>query len=116
MDFEFLGGSVSAAGVCSLGVVDLLDVSGHAGGHISKGLVSVSTDLADFLAAHNFAQWLKTLNGLMPCEYISKMRTSEPDRFTLNPIYQMPGLHTQRTARAHQADHKRNHERFHSMR
>ncbi|MFT7183656.1 MAG: hypothetical protein ACI87T_004056, partial [Planctomycetota bacterium] len=29
-----------------------------------------------------------------PYEYICKIWTSEPDRFTLNPIHQMPGLNT----------------------
>ena len=50
------------------------------------------TRLADFLAAYNFARRLKTLSGLTPYEYIRKIRTSEPDRFILDPIHQMPGL------------------------
>ena len=50
--------------------------------------------LADFMAAYNFARRLKTLNGLTPYEYICKIWTSEPDRFILNPIHQMPGLNT----------------------
>ena len=48
--------------------------------------------LSDFLDACNFARRLKTLSGLTPYEYICKIRTSEPDRFILNPIHQMPGL------------------------
>lgn len=52
------------------------------------------THLADFMAAYNFARRLKTLNGLTPYEYICKIWTSEPDRFILNPIHQMPGLNT----------------------
>ena len=52
------------------------------------------THLADFLAAYNFARRLKTLNGLTPYEYICKIWTSEPERFMLNPIHQMPGLNT----------------------
>ncbi len=44
--------------------------------------------------AYNFARRLKTLSGLTPCEYICKIWTSESDRFTLNPIHQMPGLNT----------------------
>ena len=48
--------------------------------------------LADFLAAYNFARRLKTLHGLASYEYICKIWTSEPDRFILNPIHQMPGL------------------------
>ncbi|MEQ3746862.1 MAG: IS481 family transposase, partial [Henriciella sp.] len=50
--------------------------------------------LVDFMDAYNFARRLKTLNGLTPYEYICKIWTSEPDRFILNPIYQMPGLNT----------------------
>ena len=50
--------------------------------------------LADFMAAYNFARRLKTLSGLTPYEYICKIWTSEPDRFILNPIHQMPGLNT----------------------
>lgn len=50
--------------------------------------------LADFIAAYNFARRLKTLNGLTPYEYIYKVWTSEPDRFIVNPIHQMPGLKT----------------------
>ena len=52
------------------------------------------THLADFLAAYNFARRLKILNGLTPYEYIYKIWTSEPDRFILDPIHQMPGLNT----------------------
>lgn len=36
----------------------------------------------------------KTLNGLTPYEYIAKIWTSEPERFIVNPIHQMPGLNT----------------------
>jgi transposase InsO family protein len=48
--------------------------------------------LADFLAAYNFARRLKTLKGLTPYEFICKRWTTEPDRFTLDPLQQMPGL------------------------
>ena len=50
------------------------------------------TRLADFLAPYDFARRLKTLNGLTAHEYIVKIRTSEPDRFIVNPIQQMSGL------------------------
>jgi transposase InsO family protein len=50
--------------------------------------------LADFMAAYNFGRQLKTLSGLTPCEYITKIWTSEPDRFILDSIHQMPGLST----------------------
>jgi len=50
--------------------------------------------LADFISAYNFGRRLKTLKGLTPYEFICKCWTSEPERFTLNPINQMPGLNT----------------------
>ncbi|SDF19291.1 Integrase core domain-containing protein [Salipiger thiooxidans] len=54
----------------------------------------IRTHLADFIAAHNSARRLKSLSGLTPCEYVCKVWISEPDRFILNPIHQMPGLNT----------------------
>jgi transposase InsO family protein len=48
--------------------------------------------LADFVAAYNFGRRLKTLKGLTPYEFICKQWTSEPKRFRLDPIHQMPGL------------------------
>ena len=50
--------------------------------------------LADFVAAYNFARRLKTLRGLTPYEAICSAWTKEPERFTLNPLHQMPGLNT----------------------
>jgi transposase-like protein len=50
--------------------------------------------LADFVMAYNFGRRLKTLKGLTPYEHICKCWTNEPERFTLNPIHQMPGLNT----------------------
>ena len=50
--------------------------------------------LADFLDAYNVARRLKTLSGLTPYEYICKIWTSEPNRFIVDPIHQMPGLNT----------------------
>lgn len=50
--------------------------------------------LGDFLDAYNYARRLKTPSGLTPYEYICKIWTSEPDRFILNPIHQMPRLNT----------------------
>ena len=46
--------------------------------------------LADFVTAYNFAKRLKTLKRLTPYEYICKVWTKEPERFTLNPLHQMP--------------------------
>jgi hypothetical protein len=51
--------------------------------------------LSDFMAAYNFARRLKTLRGLTPDEAICKLWTHDPDRFTLDPIHQMPGLNIQ---------------------
>jgi transposase InsO family protein len=48
--------------------------------------------LANFIRAYNFGRRLKTLKGLTPYEFICKQWTIEPQRFTLNPIHQMPGL------------------------
>jgi transposase InsO family protein len=48
--------------------------------------------LADFVTAYNFARRLKTLKGLTPYEYICKIWSKEPKRFTLDPTHQMPGL------------------------
>jgi len=56
------------------------------------------THLSDFVAAYNFAKRLKTLGGLTAFEFICKCWQKEPDRFTLNPIHQMPGLNNQALA------------------
>jgi transposase InsO family protein len=48
--------------------------------------------LGDFISAYNFARRLKTLSGLTPYEYICKIWTNAPQRFTVNPLHQMPGL------------------------
>jgi transposase InsO family protein len=50
--------------------------------------------LGDFLDAYNYARRLKMLFGLTPFEYSCKIWTSEPERFLLNPIHQMPRLNT----------------------
>jgi hypothetical protein len=50
--------------------------------------------LGDFMAAYNFARRLETLSGLTPYEYICKIWTSEPDRFILNPIHDIPRLNS----------------------
>jgi len=46
------------------------------------------------MPAYNFARRLKTLSGLTPYEYITRIWTSEPDRFIVDLIHQMPGLNT----------------------
>jgi hypothetical protein len=48
--------------------------------------------LADFVVAYNYGRRLKTLKGLTPFEYICKSWTSQPERYILNPLQQMPGL------------------------
>jgi transposase InsO family protein len=48
--------------------------------------------LADFVMAYNFGRRLKTLKGLTPYEFIGKVWASQPERFTVNPLQQMPGL------------------------
>ncbi|HTF64046.1 MAG TPA: IS481 family transposase, partial [Edaphobacter sp.] len=45
-----------------------------------------------FIAACNFAKRLKSLGGLTAYEFICSCWHKEPDRFTLDPIHQMPGL------------------------
>ncbi len=50
--------------------------------------------LADFIGAYNFGRQLKTLKGLTPYEAICRTWTSDPGRFTLDPLHQMPGLNT----------------------
>src|SRR5216683_1601285 len=50
--------------------------------------------LADFVSAYNFARRLKTLRGLTPYQHICQAWTKQPDRFSLDPTHQMPGLNT----------------------
>jgi transposase InsO family protein len=50
------------------------------------------THLADFVAAYNFGRRLKPLRGLTPYEFVCKTWTEQPQRFTINPLHQMPGL------------------------
>ena len=50
------------------------------------------THLTDFISAYNYGRRLKTLKGLTPYEYVCKVWTTEPERFMLDPIHQMPGL------------------------
>src|ERR1700744_5285764 len=50
--------------------------------------------LNGFVDAYNFGRRLKTLKGLTPYEFICKAWTSDPERFILNPLQQMPGLNT----------------------
>ena len=54
----------------------------------------LETHLHDFIDAYNYGRRLKTLKGLTPFEYICKIWTTEPERFTINPTHQMPGLNS----------------------
>ena len=49
--------------------------------------------LANFISAYNFGRRFMTLKGLTPYELICKQWTIKPERFTVNPIHQMPGLY-----------------------
>lgn len=46
--------------------------------------------LNDFLSAYNFARRLKMLRGLTSYEFICKTWQDHPQRYTLNPLHQMP--------------------------
>lgn len=50
--------------------------------------------LHDFINAYNYGRRLKTLKGLTPFEYICKIWTINPERFTLDPTHQSPGLNS----------------------
>ena len=50
--------------------------------------------LTDFIMAYNFGRRLKTLKGLSPYQYLCSVWIKEPNRFTLDPIHQMPGLNS----------------------
>src|ERR1700733_7893897 len=50
--------------------------------------------LDQFATAYNYGRRLKTLKGLTPHEFICNCWASEPQRFTLNPYYQLPGPNT----------------------
>jgi hypothetical protein len=49
---------------------------------------------SNYVAAYNFARRLKTPQDLTPYEYIRKIWTSQPERFILDPLQQMPGLNS----------------------
>lgn len=50
--------------------------------------------MADFVTASNFARRPKPLKGLTSYEYVCKLCTKEPQRFTLNPLHHRPGYTT----------------------
>jgi len=54
----------------------------------------LSAHLETFIHAYNFARRLKTLGGLTSYEFICQSWTKQPQRFSENPIHQMPGLNS----------------------
>ncbi len=54
----------------------------------------IERHLSNFLSVYNFGHRLKTLNGLIPCEFTCKTWVSQPERFTVTPLHRMPGLNT----------------------
>jgi hypothetical protein len=56
--------------------------------------VQLRAHLRDFVDAYNFARRLKTLRGFTPYEFVCKVWTSQPQRFTISPLQKMPGLNT----------------------
>jgi hypothetical protein len=48
--------------------------------------------------AYNFAKRLNTLKGLTPYEYICKIWTTQPERFTVNPAQHDVGRNTCQTS------------------
>jgi hypothetical protein len=54
----------------------------------------LKTHLQDFLMANNFAKRLKTLRGLTPYQYVCKIWTTQPKRFSPNPLHHTVGLNT----------------------
>lgn len=58
---------------------------------IDKSLFDKSA-LFSCRARYNYGRRLKTLKGLTPYEFICKAWATQPERFNLNPLQQMPGL------------------------
>ena len=52
----------------------------------------LKTHMHSFVMAYNFARRLKTLKGLTPYEYVCKIWTTEPERFTIDPFHYTAGL------------------------
>ena len=57
-------------------------------------LENLKAHVMAFVTAYNFAKHLKALNGLTAYEFVCNRWTTEPERFRLNPLQQMPGLNT----------------------
>jgi hypothetical protein len=56
--------------------------------------IDLSASLWRVLTAYNFAKRLTTLKGLTPYEYICKIWTTQPKRFTINPFQHNVGLNS----------------------
>ena len=54
----------------------------------------LNTHLNDFITAYNYARRLKRLQGMTPVEYICKIWTNEPERFSVNPFQHNVGLNS----------------------
>ncbi|MEG3090255.1 hypothetical protein [Sphingomonas sp. PB1R3] len=57
------------------------------------------THLANFMTPYDYAYAAKASSGFMPYGCIAKIRMSEPDRFIVDAIHQMPRLYTSQHAR-----------------
>jgi transposase InsO family protein len=53
---------------------------------------SLRAHLSTFLEAYNFTKRLKSLRALTPYERVCQLWPTNPERFTLNPLHDMPGL------------------------
>lgn len=76
----------------------------HHGGH-----GQLRNHFANFSSAYNCGLRLKTHKGLTRLESIRKCCTSEPDRFTIKPIPQMPGRTSQPQSAAVSGEQGNNH-------
>ena len=56
--------------------------------------IGLDPGLLDFINTYNSSRRLKTVKGLTPYEYISKIWTEDPNRFKLDPLHHMSGLNT----------------------
>lgn len=60
--------------------------------HLKTHMQTFLMALIPAFAGTGFAKRLKTLKGLTPYEYICKIWTKEPERFSINPLHHTVGL------------------------
>lgn len=60
----------------------------------AKTATNSETQVADFVAADDFDLWLHAAQPPHAYEYFAKIWRSEPDRYIVDQIHQMPGLKT----------------------